>query len=192
MGHLVEADRLSLRQGGLPIAAIAIDPFHNVEFLPRDFDEIPQESLFIFRQVHVDELARACNAGQGRGSPANQGAGLGSKASSPYCMPANSEIPRRFFFLDRTYSYPTLHLAAWDGKEVQVEKMFLNSGATVSGRYILRVIASPMHGRVDLLAEMPSNDSSWVMLTEDEAQLVIATSNGRMQAHASEQSVMVK
>lgn len=90
-------------------------------------------------------------------------------------MPVISEIPRLFFFLDRTYSYSTLAWAELDGREVQVEKMFLHSGATVSGKYILRVISSAIHGRVDLLAEAPSSNSSWVMLTEDEAQLIIAT-----------------
>jgi hypothetical protein len=93
-------------------------------------------------------------------------------------MPAHNEIPRVFFFLDRTYSYPTLHWAGLDGKEVHVEDMLLNSGAAVSGKYILRVIASPMHGRVDLLAGMPSSgSSSWMMLTEEEAQLIVPTSN---------------
>jgi hypothetical protein len=90
-------------------------------------------------------------------------------------MPVISEIPRLFFFLDRTYSYPTLQWAELEGREVHVEKMFLHSGATVSGKYILRVIASAIHGRVDLLAEAPSSNSSWVMLTQDEAQLIIAT-----------------
>jgi hypothetical protein len=88
-------------------------------------------------------------------------------------MAAYSDTPRVFFFLDRTYSYPTLQWAGLDGREVHVEKMFLTSGATVSGKYILRVIASAMHGRVDLLAEVPSSDSSWVMLTEEETRLIV-------------------
>ena len=91
-------------------------------------------------------------------------------------MPANSEIPRVFFFLDRTYCYPTLHWAGLDGKEVHVEKMFLTSGATVSGSHILRVIASAMHGRVDLLTiDRPVGEASWVMLTAEEAELITSS-----------------
>jgi len=57
---------------------------------------------------------------------------------------------------------------------VSVETIFLNSGGSVSGKFILRVIASAMHGRVDLLRPCPNGETSWVMLTQDEAQLILA------------------
>src|SRR4051794_18120361 len=90
-------------------------------------------------------------------------------------MSAYCEIPRLLFFLDRTYSYPTLSWADLHGREIEIDKMFLNSGGAVSGTFIVRVIASPMHGRLDLLRTAPSGSTSWVMLTQEEAQLVVAS-----------------
>src|SRR4051812_26090533 len=90
-------------------------------------------------------------------------------------MSAYCEIPRVFFFLDRTYSYPTLPWAEFHGREVEIGHMFLNSGGSVSGKFILRVIVSPMHGRVDLLRAAPGDSSSWMMLTQEEAELVVSS-----------------
>jgi hypothetical protein len=101
-------------------------------------------------------------------------------------MSAYCEIPRVLFFLDRTYSYPTLPWADLHGKEIEIEQMFLNSGGAVSGKFILRVIASAMHGRVDLLRAAPGGSTSWVMLTQEEAQLIVASlRRSDAQAHAS-------
>ena len=84
------------------------------------------------------------------------------------------DTPRLFFFINRDYSYPTLHLAHVHGRRVKVQSMFLESGCCITGEFTLRVIASPMHGRVDLLEQSPGNDSTWLMLTHDEAELIVS------------------
>lgn len=83
------------------------------------------------------------------------------------------ETPRLFFFINRTYCYPTLHLAGFDGRHVSIKTMFLESGVAISGEFNLRVIASEMHGRVDLLEDTGGGAPSWVMLTRDEADMIV-------------------
>lgn len=87
-------------------------------------------------------------------------------------MSAYCEIPRVFFFLDRTYSYPTLPWVSLHGREVELANLFLHSGGAISGKFVVRVIVSPMHGRIDLLRSGPSANASWVMLTHEEAQIL--------------------
>jgi hypothetical protein len=92
------------------------------------------------------------------------------------------DTPRLFFFINRDYCYPTLHLARFHGKQVKVQSMFLESGCCISGEFTLRVISSPMHGRVDLLEQSPGNDPTWLMLTRDEAELVVTHVTGEASA----------
>ena len=83
------------------------------------------------------------------------------------------DTPRLFFFINRDYSYPTLHFARFHGRPVKIHSMFLESGCCITGEFTLRVIASAMHGRVDLLERSPGNDPTWLMLTREEAELVV-------------------
>ena len=50
---LIEARSFGERQGAHAFAAVAIDPFHLTRFLAGCFDQIAEESVFVFGQIHV-------------------------------------------------------------------------------------------------------------------------------------------
>ena len=53
----VEPDGLRLAQRGLPLAAVAVPPFHEVNFLARRLHEFAEKQLFVVGEIH--DLAAA-------------------------------------------------------------------------------------------------------------------------------------
>jgi hypothetical protein len=61
VGNPIEASRRCRSKCGLTIGAVAIDPFHQVDFLPRFFYQFAQESFFVFDWRHPFHLASQAN-----------------------------------------------------------------------------------------------------------------------------------
>lgn len=89
-------------------------------------------------------------------------------------MATHFEVPRVLMTPEQQFAYSTADWTEWNGRELHLEPWFLASGAAVSGDVVLCINGGREQGRVDLLRKEASGECAWIMLTREEAELILS------------------